>query len=70
MSTIAPEPFATPPLMLAWMDTTDAETFFSTVVQSVLVVLLLVLPEPDVFEDTPLSELLVGTVTQPLVIAA
>ena len=56
--------------MLAWMDTTDAETFFSTVVQSVLVVLLLVLPEPDVFEDTPLSELLVGTVTQPLVIAA
>ena len=29
------------------MDTTDSETFFSTVVQSVLMVLLLVLPEPD-----------------------
>ena len=56
--------------MVDWMDTTDAETFFSTVVQSVLVVLLLVLPEPDVFEDRPLSELVVGTFTQPLVMAA
>ena len=53
------------------METTEPETPLATVCQSgASPVLAVAEPEPDLFEVTFESELEVGTVTQPLVMAA
>ncbi len=68
VSMMAPEPLAVPLLSAAWMETTEPETSLATVFQSGASPLLAVAdPEPDLFELTLDSELLVGKVIRPLV---
>ena len=70
VSRIAPEPLAVPLLSTVWMETTELDTLLATDVQSTDSPLLTVAePEPDLLESTLVSELVVGTFTQPLVIA-
>ena len=67
---IAPEPAAVPFCTVVWMETTDCETLFATATQSTASPLVIaVLPSPDVLESTFCRELVVGTFTQPSVIA-
>ena len=53
------------------MDTTESDTSFATALQSAASPdLAFAEPDPDVLDFTLVSELEVGTVTHPLVIAA
>ena len=68
---IAPDPLATPLLSVAWMATTEPETCLATACQSGASPDLAVAePEPDSLELIFAMELVVGTFTAPLVIAA
>ena len=68
---IAPEPLALPSLVATSMDTTESDTSFATALQSAASPdLAFAEPDPDVLDFTLVSELEVGTVTHPLVIAA
>ena len=69
-SMIAPEPAAVPFCSVVWIETTDWETLSATAAQSTASPLVIgALPSPDLPESMCCRELVVGTLTQPSVIA-